>query len=41
MFELAYWFCCVGVEPTLSLILRNSHVRKARARADKPTVRNV
>jgi hypothetical protein len=28
MFELAYWFCCVGAEPVLSLVSRNSRVRQ-------------
>jgi hypothetical protein len=28
MFELAYWFCCVGAEPILSLASRNSRVRQ-------------
>ena len=28
MFELAYWFCCVGAEPILSPVLRYSRVRQ-------------
>ena len=28
MFELAYWFCCVGAEPFLSVVSRNSRVRQ-------------
>ena len=28
MFELAYWFCCVGAEPILSPVPRNSRVRQ-------------
>jgi hypothetical protein len=27
MFELAYWFCCVGAEPVLTLASRSSRVR--------------
>jgi hypothetical protein len=28
MFELAYWFCCVGAKPILSLVSRNSRARQ-------------
>jgi hypothetical protein len=28
MFELAYWFCCVGAEPILGLVPRNSRARQ-------------